>query len=164
MCPKSGKGSRLTTPQDPVIAEKEAGIRDQNPTPHNASAIPASQSESSSQPDLEKDLDEAAKANKPVRRGSTRTASDVELAPALTRTSSLPYTNERFDVEEELAAHRITSIPIAPVVTKDGVILVDWYTTDDPANPQNWSASKKVFVLIQLWSVLGKVFLNDCLC
>src|ERR1700759_2008566 len=28
--------------------------------------------------------------------------------------------------------------------------LVDWYTTDDPSNPQNWSTPKKSFVLLQL--------------
>lgn len=44
-----------------------------------------------------------------------------------------------------------TSRPIAPTVSKDGTILVDWYSTDDPANPQNWSSWKKVFVAFQLW-------------
>ncbi|KAF1812051.1 MFS general substrate transporter [Eremomyces bilateralis CBS 781.70] len=35
---------------------------------------------------------------------------------------------------------------IVPERTSDGAILVDWYTTDDPANPQNWSLKKKMFV------------------
>ncbi|KAK9235500.1 major facilitator superfamily domain-containing protein [Lipomyces kononenkoae] len=31
-------------------------------------------------------------------------------------------------------------------LTADGIVLVDWYTTDDPDNPQNWSPWKKHFV------------------
>ncbi|KAK9241737.1 hypothetical protein V1506DRAFT_174835 [Lipomyces tetrasporus] len=31
---------------------------------------------------------------------------------------------------------------IVPVKTSDGILLVDWYTTDDPDNPQNWSPWK----------------------
>jgi DHA1 family multidrug resistance protein-like MFS transporter len=33
-----------------------------------------------------------------------------------------------------------------PQKTSDGNILVDWYTTDDPANPQNWSNLKRFFI------------------
>ncbi|KAL5339394.1 major facilitator superfamily domain-containing protein [Aspergillus crustosus] len=39
-----------------------------------------------------------------------------------------------------------TSRPIKPTTTSDGHILVDWYTSDDPENPQNWSTSKKNFI------------------
>jgi DHA1 family multidrug resistance protein-like MFS transporter len=35
---------------------------------------------------------------------------------------------------------------IRPDTLKDGTVLVTWYTEDDPANPQNWSSGKKVFV------------------
>ncbi|KAL4877625.1 MFS general substrate transporter [Aspergillus karnatakaensis] len=35
---------------------------------------------------------------------------------------------------------------IKPTTTSDGLILVDWYTSDDPENPQNWSAGKKNFI------------------
>jgi DHA1 family multidrug resistance protein-like MFS transporter len=45
----------------------------------------------------------------------------------------VPYTHERFDVEQALSAEKTKSIAIAPTKTKDGIILVDWYTTDDPA-------------------------------
>ncbi|KAL5000556.1 major facilitator superfamily domain-containing protein [Aspergillus recurvatus] len=38
------------------------------------------------------------------------------------------------------------SRPIKPTETNDGLVLVDWYTTDDPENPQNWSSAKKAFV------------------
>lgn len=39
---------------------------------------------------------------------------------------------------------------LAPTKTADGTILVDWYTTDDPANPQNWGMGKKWVVLLQM--------------
>ncbi|KFY86043.1 hypothetical protein V498_07613, partial [Pseudogymnoascus sp. VKM F-4517 (FW-2822)] len=33
-----------------------------------------------------------------------------------------------------------------PATPKNEFILVDWYSADDQANPQNWSTKKKVFV------------------
>ena len=39
---------------------------------------------------------------------------------------------------------------LAPTRTRDGNILVDWYSTDDQANPQNWSRVKKSTALLQL--------------
>ncbi|KAL5044748.1 hypothetical protein BDW71DRAFT_185314 [Aspergillus fruticulosus] len=44
----------------------------------------------------------------------------------------------------ELAKNQ--SRPIKPTETNGGLVLVDWYTTDDPENPQNWSSAKKAFV------------------
>lgn len=43
---------------------------------------------------------------------------------------------------------------IVPSVSKDGTILVDWYSSDDHANPQNWSSKKKAFVAMQIWYAL----------
>ena len=82
--------------------------------------------------------------NRSIRSG------DVEHAAALTRTrtreSTRPYTEERLEAEAELAVERTKSIAIMPTKTSDGTILVDWYTSDDPANPQNWSNKKRFFV------------------
>ena len=71
-------------------------------------------------------------------------------ALGLQRTQTLPYTSERFDVERRLEAERTKSRPILPARTADGTILVDWYNTNDPANPQNWSQKKKAFVAFQI--------------
>jgi DHA1 family multidrug resistance protein-like MFS transporter len=57
-----------------------------------------------------------------------------------------PYGNERLEIEQQLALERTQTIPIIPQKTSDGIVLVDWYTTDDPANPQNWSSLKRGFV------------------
>ncbi|PTB53512.1 hypothetical protein M431DRAFT_556789 [Trichoderma harzianum CBS 226.95] len=85
---------------------------------------------------------------------------DVEhLGRARTTTSvhTAPYSNKRLEAERELALQRTKSIVISPQKTADGVVLVDWYTTDDPANPQNWSLLKRYFVLFVLcfytWTV-----------
>ena len=68
----------------------------------------------------------------------------------MTRTKSkhysLPYSRERVDAEQQLAIERTQSIPIIPQRTSEGIVLIDWYTTDDPANPHNWSSAKRGFV------------------
>jgi DHA1 family multidrug resistance protein-like MFS transporter len=40
---------------------------------------------------------------------------------------------------------KVKSIPIVPKRTKDGAILVDWYYSDDAANPHNWSNRRRIF-------------------
>jgi len=42
-------------------------------------------------------------------------------------------------------AERGPSRPVVPTRTDDGIVLVDWYTTDDPENPQNWKLGKKCY-------------------
>ncbi|KAK5118537.1 hypothetical protein LTR85_008002 [Meristemomyces frigidus] len=79
------------------------------------------------------------------------TTIDAELESlGMTRTKSkhysLPYSSDRVAAEGQLALERTKSIPIIPQTTSDGIILVDWYTTDDPENPHNWSSGKRGFV------------------
>ncbi|CAD0114851.1 unnamed protein product [Aureobasidium uvarum] len=62
---------------------------------------------------------------------------------------ALEQSKTRADLEQAFALASEPSPwpePIVPVRTADGVILVDWYTTDDKANPQNWSKTKKGMV------------------
>ena len=75
---------------------------------------------------------------------------ETAQALGLQRTQTMPYTNERLEVEKRLQVARTKSRPILPARTEDGTILVDWYNTDDPANPQNWSQKKKAFVAFQI--------------
>lgn len=75
----------------------------------------------------------------------------VTRSTTLGRTQTQPWAEERFRVEQEEALERPLTLPIIPAKTSDGTILVDWYTTDDPANPQNWSSNKKAFVALQIW-------------
>lgn len=91
-------------------------------------------------------------SNAPVtlQRIRTKTSQDgledleaASLTRIKSRAETLPYTEERLEIEQTLALERTKTLPIAPIKTADGNILVDWYTTDDPANPQNWSNLKR---------------------
>ncbi|TVY86920.1 Benomyl/methotrexate resistance protein, partial [Lachnellula willkommii] len=70
----------------------------------------------------------------------------VQLTRTRSRLDTVPYTEERLEVEAELALERTQTKPIVPAKTSDGTVLVDWYTTDDPENPQNWSDKKRFVV------------------
>lgn len=92
----------------------------------------------------------APSITEPDNEGSQTLSRRLDAPLNLTRTSTRPYTSERFHVEQTLSAQKLKSCVIAPTKTEDGTILVDWYTTDDPTNPQNWPAWKKAWVLLQL--------------
>ncbi len=81
--------------------------------------------------------------------------SSIGERPSLTRTrtreATRTYTQERFDVEREEKSLKEFNMPIVAQRNENGDIIVDWYTTDDPANPQNWSSKKKAFVALQIW-------------
>ena len=94
------------------------------------------------------DLEDLRKqvTTKSIREGDL--AARASLQRSKTREETQPYTEERLEVEAELALERTKTTPIAPTKTADGNILVDWYTTDDPANPQNWTNRKRFFVTL----------------
>lgn len=81
--------------------------------------------------------------------------SSIGGQPALTRTktreTTRAYTSDRLDIERQERSLKDLHMPIIAQKTEDGDILVDWYTTDDPANPQNWSSKKKAFVGLQIF-------------
>lgn len=58
-----------------------------------------------------------------------------------------PIEEVRLEAKLERALSKVGSVAIAPDKLGDGTILVDWYTSDDPENPQNWSQKKKAFVI-----------------
>ncbi|KAL1870307.1 hypothetical protein Plec18167_007441 [Paecilomyces lecythidis] len=76
---------------------------------------------------------------------------DIEASRVSSRTHTATFSQERLQLDEEATLERRTSSSIAPQRTKEGLILVDWYTTDDPANPQNWSSKKKGLTALQIW-------------
>ena len=47
------------------------------------------------------------------------------------------------DVEQQNPIEQQQSRVLQPQKTPEGIILIDWYTSDDKANPQNWSSKKK---------------------
>jgi DHA1 family multidrug resistance protein-like MFS transporter len=52
------------------------------------------------------------------------------------------------DKQEQLELAKTESQPVIPKRTAEGVILVDWYTTDDSENPQNWPSIIKLMVVL----------------
>lgn len=105
---------------------------------------------------LDKDGQDPEKMTPPDPRPSPAPAAGQELPVelSLSRQERLSYTQERLEIDQELELQRTKSKPISLRKSADGTILVDWYTTDDPANPQNWSQRKKIFVLTQIWYIL----------
>ncbi|UKZ91576.1 uncharacterized protein TrAFT101_006552 [Trichoderma asperellum] len=89
-----------------------------------------------------------------ARLNSQNTTTDAPLAGATDDVENGESDNpiERVvTMQSHSEAQRVESRPIKPTTTSDGTILVDWYTTDDPENPQNWSALRKGFVAFQIW-------------
>ncbi|GJD00743.1 major facilitator superfamily transporter [Colletotrichum higginsianum] len=81
----------------------------------------------------------------PFPKGDVEDAAPYGAALHRTRSreETVPYTQDRLEVDEIHEIQRTKSIPIAPRKTKDGAILVDWYFSDDAENPQNWSNAKR---------------------
>jgi MFS transporter, DHA1 family, multidrug resistance protein len=133
-------------------SEKQAEMADDASADRSNSVTPAADEKSDpidrpvSRADPEAGLSTIpTQATSAVRGGAT---------PVLTRTKSREqtrqYTRERFEIEQQEAVERQQSSIIVPQKTADGVTLVDWYTTDDPANPQNWGSWYKAFVVFQI--------------
>ncbi|KIW12473.1 hypothetical protein PV08_09750 [Exophiala spinifera] len=126
-------------------------------------------------PAIEKDLehlpgpDALMRADTAVDRESVAALSDRTLSKIMTR-PELSQVNTRADLEEAYtnATRQETlktqpSRPIKPAVTSDGTILVDWYTTDDPENPQNWSRGKKAVVVLQIYLYTLAVYMGSAI-
>ncbi|KAK3054488.1 hypothetical protein LTR09_004757 [Extremus antarcticus] len=86
---------------------------------------------------------EAAEAMEPDYQ---RELEGLGMTKTKSRQYTTPYSIERARTEEQLELEKTQTIPIIPQKTSDGIILVDWYTTDDAANPHNWSGSRRGFM------------------
>lgn len=58
--------------------------------------------------------------------------------------------SDPYDAECEISDQKGPSKWLVPETTTDGMILVDWYSDDDPANPQNWPRWVKIMTYIQI--------------
>lgn len=105
-------------------------------------------------PDVEKDrsiipTDDLEALHQIATARSTRTVD--RASRALTRESTRPWTRERFEAEQEDEIDRAQSTIIVPTKTEDGITLIDWYSTTDPENPQNWSSARKLLVVFNIF-------------
>lgn len=104
---------------------------------------------------LENNLEKAQTRDSKLSRVSTRTA----LAQAHTQADL----QAAFSASAAASFGPQASQPIVPQRTSDGTILVDWYTVDDPENPQNWSFSKKIFVSLQIYMYTLAVYMGSAI-
>ena len=70
----------------------------------------------------------------------------------LTQVKTQASLNEAFhDAIRQETIKTQPSRALVPERTADNRVLITWYTTDDEANPQNWSQKKKVTVILQIY-------------
>ncbi|RMY52973.1 hypothetical protein D0863_14095 [Hortaea werneckii] len=89
-----------------------------------------------------------------LSRAHTRADLEDAFAAAVTTTTTTQTNNPL----TPLPSH-----PIHPQHTASGQILVDWYTTTDPANPQNWSLAKKSLVSLQICLYTLAVYMGSAI-
>jgi MFS transporter, DHA1 family, multidrug resistance protein len=137
-------------------AINEAAAAEKLHTPATEVSEPAEKEEEEEPEELRKELEKVptAEAEGPhldaLRSHSTRRS---QIEKVGTRTALSRSTSQK-DLENQFSmaiAEKGPSQPIVPDKLDDGTILVDWYTTDDPENPQNWPLRKKLFVTFQIW-------------
>jgi MFS transporter, DHA1 family, multidrug resistance protein len=157
-CPTDYRGEKSSFTSDvskpiagpPMVADITEKL-DDLPTPdaHSLTAAPTA-------PDI--DPFERAGAQDAL---NSRTLSKTVTRPEMSKVQT------RADLEQAYttATHRESvkhqpSRPIVPEKTADGTILVDWYDTSDPENPQNWSSKKKGLVVLQIYLYTLAVYIG----
>jgi DHA1 family multidrug resistance protein-like MFS transporter len=106
------------------------------------------------QTDLEKL--QTARTNYTARTQISRVGTRTALAKSISRA----------DLEQQFSLASIArepSHPIVPDMLEDGTVLVDWYATDDAANPQNFSSIKKAVVLLQILMYTMGVYMGSAI-
>ncbi|KAL1620760.1 hypothetical protein SLS56_009530 [Neofusicoccum ribis] len=98
-------------------------------------------------------------------KSATANTARTGLERVGTRTA-LQQSVTRADLEQQFTnatLERGPTMQIAPTHLDDGTTLVDWYTTDDPDNPQNWSSKKKGFVAAQIYFYTLAVYMGSAI-
>ncbi len=85
-----------------------------------------------------------------LERAGTQ-AADLERAATRTELSRVGTQAELAEAYSRATMDRGPSRPVVPEKLDDGTILVNWYSTTDPDNPQNWPSSRKNLVTLQIW-------------
>jgi DHA1 family multidrug resistance protein-like MFS transporter len=91
-------------------------------------------------------LDAPSSAFIAPEENSERLRAQIQLEDVEAHTDSLDSSLPRQASSEQPEHEKEESLVLRPTKTKDGKILVTWYTTDDTENPQNWSSIKKLWV------------------
>ena len=132
--PEEEPGFQL--PWESALAEEkeEEASAQRDGSSSRAHASPSSEKENPiGGADAEKiDRDYEALTQQPTARSQVSRTTRLTTSRTVTREQTRPFTAERFQTEQEEAIDRTQSSVIIPTRTQDGVILIDWYTTDDP--------------------------------
>lgn len=92
----------------------------------------------------------------PPERSLSRVLSSPRMSHVNTQES---YRQAHEDALRQETIKQEASRPLTPERTANNQILVTWYTTDDPANPQNWSQGKKALVILQIYMYTLAVYI-----
>jgi MFS transporter, DHA1 family, multidrug resistance protein len=175
VCPASYKNPDTSQSEDDVVIERlpeatlppvaedsekpkeeiESPLEEEIEAPSGQDADAASTSSSSAASNTP-EMNKIETAKSELGRYETVKSKATTLNKVGTRTA-LAQSVTRQDLEQAFTnatMPREPTRPIQPERLLDGTILVDWYTTDDPENPQNWSFKKKCFVTFQIWWVV----------
>ena len=115
------------------------------------------------EPEVES-LEETISQDTSADSESTSDLEPIEKIKTLDTHVDLEKVHTQKDLERALTAattKKTHTRPIVPTRTADGVIVVDWYTTDDAANPQNWSRAKKALVTLQICLYTMAVYMGS---
>ncbi|KAK0388633.1 hypothetical protein NLU13_4876 [Sarocladium strictum] len=148
--PEEKDGFQLPAPWLEMLNNPDAGLE------HTVDPTPNTISSSASTVNNEKPVDSPAAADATEKEhgpaGSHNTHNNPIRDEEIHRTTShgggLAFNDARLEEDEMHHMAKTKSIPIVPKVTKSGAILVDWYFTDDQANPHNWSNRKRLFLTL----------------
>lgn len=89
--------------------------------------------------------------------------SKIVSRPQMSRVGSLASLQQAYTAATLQANVRSQHSRIHPKELENGIILVDWYSTDDEENPQNWSSKKKVFVVLQIYLYTLAVYIGSAI-
>ncbi|QIW99372.1 hypothetical protein AMS68_004890 [Peltaster fructicola] len=67
------------------------------------------------------------------------------------------------DLEKATTRQSMGGGSLAPTKTKDGHILIDFYSTDDPENPLNWSTTRKTVASLQIYIYTLAVYMGSAI-
>jgi DHA1 family multidrug resistance protein-like MFS transporter len=143
--------------EPPVDPEKREEVED-DPAEHSSTDADATTAAELAKFDTQLEADEAHFEG---IKGTTTTKSRVSRVASR---QALSQSHTRAELEEafrQATLEQGPSVAITPTKLADGTVLVDWYTTDDPANPQNWSLGKKLFVTFQICLYTTAVYMGS---
>lgn len=155
-------GGKKNIPLD-TSSEEPSPANEEGPATEEVAAFPDPETI------LEKDAEETDHEDdqdlEKIQTARTAHTARTQISRVGTRTA-LQKSISRADLEQQFtlaSVERGPSRPIEPEKLDDGTILVDWYTTDDPENPQNWSFGKKAVVLAQILMYTMAVYMGSAI-